>query len=88
MRSEILIERVYESYEAAETVMRAVSPDNKGAPAGTEIEISASGGKLKVRIASSSDLQSFLRTVDDLLFCIQTAERAIASLGKKSAQNL
>jgi hypothetical protein len=62
--------------------MRAVSPDNKGVPAGTEIEISASGGKMTVRIASSTDLQSFLRTVDDLLFCIQTAERALASLGK------
>jgi len=64
--------------------MRAVSPDNKGAPAGTEIEISTSGGKLIIRVASSSDLQSFLRTVDDLLFCIQTAERAIASLGERA----
>ncbi|MEN3015788.1 MAG: KEOPS complex subunit Pcc1 [Candidatus Methanosuratincola petrocarbonis] len=81
------MERDYGSHETAETVMRAVSPDNKGAPAGTEIDVSASGGKLTVRIASSSDLQSFLRTVDDLLFCIQTAERAIASLGKKSGPN-
>ncbi|MEJ5292331.1 MAG: KEOPS complex subunit Pcc1 [Candidatus Methanosuratincola sp.] len=78
------MEREYDSHESAETVMRAVSPDNKGAPAGTEIEISTSGGKLIIRVASSSDLQSFLRTVDDLLFCIQTAERAIASLGGRS----
>ncbi|MDI9608919.1 MAG: KEOPS complex subunit Pcc1 [Candidatus Verstraetearchaeota archaeon] len=81
------MEREYDSHVTAETVMQAVLPDNKGTPADTEIEISASGGKLIIRIASSGDLQSFLRTVDDLLFCIQTAERAIASLGKKSAPN-
>ncbi|MBC7120701.1 MAG: hypothetical protein H5T33_03865 [Candidatus Methanosuratus sp.] len=80
MRSEILIERDYESRETAETVMRAVLPDNREAPADTEIKISISGKRLLIKIISSGDLPSFLRTVDDLLFCIQTAERAIASL--------
>ncbi len=82
MRSEITIERDYGSDQTAETVLRAVSPDNRGAPVGTAIAISVSGGKLIIRIVSSGDLQSFLRTVDDLLFCIQTAERALASVGK------
>jgi hypothetical protein len=39
--------------------------------------MSSENGRLVVEVESSSGLSSFLRTVDDLLLCIQAAEGAI-----------
>lgn len=76
MRSVISIRREYPSPKMASSVLRAVAPDNKEVPGDTGIEMSADGSALLVRIISSADLPSFLRTLDDLLLCIQAAEKA------------
>jgi hypothetical protein len=76
MTSEISIRRDYASPRIATGVLRAVSPDNKDAPCDTKIEMRTEGCTLLVRIVSDADLPSFLRTVDDLLLCLQAAERA------------
>jgi len=76
MRSEISIRREYASPRIATGVLMAVSPDNKDAPRDTKIEMRAEGSTLLVTITSEADLPSFLRTVDDLLLCLQAAEKA------------
>ncbi len=76
MRSEISIRCEYASPRIAVGVLMAVSPDNKDAPRDTKIEMRAEGRALLVNIASDADLPSFLRTVDDLLLCLQAAEKA------------
>jgi hypothetical protein len=76
LRSEITIKRDYGSSSLAGKVLKAVQPDNKGVPADTSIEMKVSGGSLLIRVSSTGELPSFLRTVDDLLLCIQVAEGA------------
>jgi len=76
LRSEITIKRDYESNSLADNVLKAVQPDNKGVPADTSIEMKVSGGSLLIKVSSTGELPSFLRTVDDLLLCIQVAEGA------------
>jgi hypothetical protein len=80
LRSEITIKRDYGSRSLAGKVLRAVQPDNKGAPAGTSIEMKVSGDSLLIKVSSTGGLPSFLRTVDDLLLCIQVAEGATKAI--------
>jgi hypothetical protein len=77
MRSRIEIRREYSDVGSAERVMRALLPDNKGVPSGTKIEMRAEGTALIMEVSSDCDLPSFLRTVDDLLLCLQAAEGAL-----------
>jgi len=76
LRSEIIIKGNYGSNPLAEKVLKAVQPDNKGVPEDTSIEMKVSGGSLLIKVSSTGELPSFLRTVDDLLLCIQVAEGA------------
>jgi tRNA threonylcarbamoyladenosine modification (KEOPS) complex Pcc1 subunit len=76
LMSEIIIKRDYGSNSFAKKVLRAIQPDNKGVPAGTSIAMKVSGGFLIIKVSSTGGLMSFLRTVDDLLLCIQVAEGA------------
>lgn len=87
MKAEVIIRRHYPRDGMADVVMKAVSPDNAGAPGGTAIESYACDKQLTVRISSTDDLKSLLRTLDDLLFCIQTAERTLSRLGKKPPES-
>jgi len=77
LKSEIVFVREYGDSSKAAKVMRAVSPDNQGAPDDTSIEMLIEGGSLVVKVVSTADLPSFLRTIDDLLSCIQVAERTL-----------
>lgn len=79
MRSHIEIKREYSDGASAERVIRALLPDNRGVPADTKIAMHAEGSTLIVEVSSNGDLPSFLRTVDDLLLCLQAAEGALRS---------
>ncbi|MDD1764453.1 MAG: CTAG/PCC1 family protein [Candidatus Methanomethyliaceae archaeon] len=76
MRSEITISRDYGSNSLAENVRSSIKPDNKELPAGTSIKMKVSGNFLLIKVFSTGGLPSFLRTIDDLLLCIQVAEGA------------
>ncbi|GEM_PF-504208 len=76
IRTEFSMALDYADDSMAERVMRAVQPDNEEVPEDTSIEMDVCGGSLTIRVSSAGDLHSFLRTVDDLLSCIQVAERA------------
>ena len=79
MRSHIEIKREYGDGASAECVMKALLPDNRGVPADTKIVMHVKGSALIAEVSSNGDLSSFLRTVDDLLLCLQAAEGALRS---------
>ena len=60
--------------------MRAIAPDNLGAPEGTSIEAHVDEGTLSVLVVSSRGLGSLVSTLDDLLSCVQAAEAALKQL--------
>ncbi|MGC8936265.1 MAG: KEOPS complex subunit Pcc1 [Candidatus Methanomethylicaceae archaeon] len=81
MLFEILIRRSYASSEVAESIKNSLQPDNIDAPSGTSIELSLNDSSLVIKASSKEDLPSFLRTVDDLLTCLQAAESTVRELG-------
>lgn len=74
------IEIRYKHPNTAKSIMDAVSPDNLDTPEGIEIDVQVEGGDLKISISCSREIGSLLSTVDDLLSCIQAAERAIDNI--------
>lgn len=77
MKSRMEIHREYEDATSPKRVMKALLPDNAGAPEGTRIDMRAEGRELIIEVSSDGNLQSFLRTIDDLLLCLQAAEAAL-----------
>lgn len=71
------IDIIYEDSKTARSIMEAISPDNLDAPEGVDINAKVDGNTLKISISCSRDIGSLLSTVDDLLSCVQAAERAI-----------
>ena len=72
----------YEDSKTARSIMEAISPDNLDAPEGIDVATKVDGDILKISISCSRDIGSLLSTVDDLLSCIQAAERAIDEIDK------
>ena len=70
----------YKDHKTAQSIMDAVSPDNLDAPEGINVDAVAEGSNLKISITCSRDIGSLLATVDDLLSCIQAAERTIEKI--------
>jgi len=68
---------VYEDAEASRSIMEAVSPDNLQAPPGVTVEASIVGSRLQLTVRCAGGVKSLIATVDDLLSCVQAAERAI-----------
>jgi hypothetical protein len=90
-KQEALIILKYRSERDARAILDAIAPDNSQAPDGITLATEASGGELKVSITCERGMKSFTATIDDLLSCIQAAERALAEIYKAhrhSRQNL
>lgn len=72
----------YEDSKTARSIMEAIAPDNLDAPEGIDVDAKVDGKILKISITCSRDIGSLLSTVDDLLSCVQAAERAIDEIEK------
>ena len=72
----------YEDSKTARSIMEAISPDNLDAPEGIDVATKVDGDILKISISCSRDIGSLISTVDDLLSCVQAAERAIGKIEK------
>jgi tRNA threonylcarbamoyladenosine modification (KEOPS) complex Pcc1 subunit len=81
MRSSITIKRDYGDNDLAKKILKALQPDNKEVPINTTISMRVAGGFLLIEVKSTADLPSFLRTIDDLLLCLQAAEGAAKGAG-------
>jgi hypothetical protein len=80
LEAEIILE--YDDGQVAEAVTKAVSPDNFEKPKGLKIKTVCKQNKVITRIACEEKLQMFIATIDDLLFCTATAEKAIQATKK------
>ena len=75
MEAEIILD--YDKAEIAEAVAKAVSPDNFKTPRGLSIKTTWRKEKVLTKIKCKRKLSTFIATIDDLLFCISTAEKTL-----------
>ncbi|MEM2465726.1 MAG: KEOPS complex subunit Pcc1 [Candidatus Bathyarchaeia archaeon] len=80
MEAEIIIN--YDDVENAEAVAKAVSPDNFKVPLGLSVETTRDGKSIITRINCRRKLQTFIATIDDLLFFISLAEKTLKAARK------
>lgn len=80
MEAEITIE--YETEKIAEAIAKAVSPDNFKTPRGLVIVTTQRANSVLTRIRSGGKFHTFIATIDDLLFCVSAAEKALQTAKK------
>ena len=72
----------YGDAKIAEAVANAVSPDNFKTPMGLFIETTSKDRYVLTEIESEGKLSTFIATIDDLLFCVSTAEKTLRAVTK------
>lgn len=72
----------YGDAETARFILEAISPDNLQAPPGVSVEARVEGFSLQVSVICLRGVGSLVSTLDDLLSCVQAAERAISEVVK------
>ncbi len=75
MEAEVTLE--YDAVKVAEAIAKAVSPDNFKTPKGLSIATARKMKKVITHVDCSGKLSTFIATIDDLLFCVSTAEKAV-----------
>lgn len=70
----------YGDGETASAVSAAVLPDNIHVPQGIRVGTRAEGKILRLSVQCSRGIGSLVATLDDLLSCVQAAERAISGV--------
>lgn len=80
MEAEVTLE--YGSARVAKAVADAVSADNLKAPSGMTVETACDGKRVFTKIRFEGKLATFIATVDDLLFSVSTAEKALCVMQK------
>lgn len=80
-KSEATVTIEYRDQRIAEAIIRAIEPDNLTTPDGVKIEAEAKGGAATINVECRRGIGSLVATLDDLLSCIQAAEKAIEELG-------
>lgn len=86
MEVKIILE--YDDITIAKSVVDAVSPDNLKTPKGLSIKTLRRAEKILTRIRSKGKLPTLIATVDDLLFCVSTAEKAVLAIMKTKCERL
>ena len=76
----------YENEREAEAVAQAVSPDNVNVPRGLFIKTTRSGSEVLTQIRCELRLQTLIATIDDLLSCVSTAEKAFSVVKRLEAR--
>jgi hypothetical protein len=75
LEAEILLD--YDESRIAEAVALAVSPDNFKTPKGLSVITDCIGKQVVTKINCKEKFVTFIATVDDFLFCVSTAEKAL-----------
>ena len=83
MAHEAFLRLRYDSEEVARAVYEAVEPDNRPLPEGLVIRGRVEGNTVVFEVSCEKGLGSLWSTLDDLLACIQTAERALRATGAR-----
>jgi hypothetical protein len=72
----------YGDAKTAGAIANAVSPDNFKTPAGLFIETVRKGSIVLTEVKTEGKLATFIATIDDLLFCVSTAEKTLRTVTK------
>ena len=72
----------YGDAKTADAVANAVSPDNFKTPRGLFIETVRKGSHVITEVKTEGKLATFIATIDDLLFCVSTAEKTLRTVTK------
>lgn len=72
----------YIDVKTAEAVAKAVSPDNFKTPAGLTVKTVRENNKVITQIKCEGKLSTFNATIDDLLFCVSTAEKTLKTINQ------
>jgi len=80
LEAEIILE--YDDLQIAEAIAKAVSPDNFKTPHGLSVKTTWTDGKVFTAIKCKRKLPTFIATMDDLLFCVSTAEKTLQTAKK------
>lgn len=80
MEAKIILE--YDNAKTAESIAKAVSPDNFKTPSGLSIRTTWKEERVITQIKCGRKLPTFIATIDDLLFCVSTAEKALQTAKK------
>jgi tRNA threonylcarbamoyladenosine modification (KEOPS) complex Pcc1 subunit len=67
----------YDDAKTAEAIAKGVSPDNLKTPSGLSIKTTRREGRVVTIMKCKGKLPTFFATIDDLLFCISTAEKTL-----------
>jgi len=74
---ETRIQIEYSDSKIAEAIAQAVSPDNFKTPNGLRVQTLREESKVITVITCENKLATLIATIDDLLFCISTAEKTL-----------
>ena len=74
------LELKFKDTDTARSIMDAVSPDNVQIPEGIDINIDLYENVLSIKVSCSKGVGSMIATLDDLLSCIQAAEKTLMQL--------
>jgi hypothetical protein len=72
----------YGDAKTADAIAKAVSPDNFKTPTGLSIKTASKGSQVLTEVKVEGKLSTFIATIDDLLFCVSTAEKTLHTLTK------
>jgi hypothetical protein len=72
----------YGNAKTAGAIANAVSPDNFKTPAGLVIKTVRKGSHVLTEVKTEGKLATFIATIDDLLFCVCTAEKTLRTVTK------
>ncbi len=70
----------YEDGRVAEAVANAVSPDNHKTPAGLIVKTIRRRNLVVTDVAAEGKMATFIATIDDLLFSVSVAEKAVRTV--------
>jgi len=80
LQAEIALE--YANARMAEAIAKAVSPDNFKTPKGLSIKTTRETKKVITTVKWNGKLPTLIATIDDLLFCVSTAEKTVQTARK------
>jgi hypothetical protein len=66
---------VYENKEIANSIVKALLPDDRNAPPTLKLKTWSEGTKLNSEIECKGRFETFMSTIDDMLASIQVAEK-------------
>lgn len=78
LEAEIVLK--YDDETVAEATAKAVSPDNFKTPKGLAVKTTWRKTKVVTMIKCKGKFSTFIATIDDLLFCVSTAEKTIKTV--------